>query len=167
MSKRPDDLKLGSRLVIGAVAGFVGTMAVGMALRRLHAGRAPKERSPLTPRAIVDSGAKQAGEAAKEINAAAHLAYGAATGAVLAAMNPDPGKRTGALYGAALWLAGSMGWIPAIADPKPATLHPPRRNFTMIGVHIVWGAATAVAIRALRGAREAVIGNDADRDVPR
>src|SRR3954470_23707162 len=102
----PEELKLGSRIVIGAIAGFVGTMAMTMAMRRLHRRLPAKERYKLTPREIVDSGAKQLGaplpsEAAKDITAVAHFAYGAATGAILAVMNPDPKKRTGALYGAA------------------------------------------------------------------
>jgi uncharacterized membrane protein YagU involved in acid resistance len=165
-------LKLGSRLVIGAIAGFVGTMAMTAAMRRLHRRLPAKERYPLTPREIVDSGAKQIGlklpsEAAKDLTAAAHFAYGAATGAMLAAMNPDPKKRTGAAYGAAIWLASYMGWIPAVGNLKPATRHPPRRNFLMIGVHLIWGAATAAAIRELRAARETILADGPDKDAPR
>jgi uncharacterized membrane protein YagU involved in acid resistance len=172
VSKSPDDLKLGSRLVIGAIAGFVGTMAMTMAMRRLHRRLPAKERYPLTPREIVDSGAKQLGvrltsDAAKDITAASHFAYGAATGAILAAMNPDPKKKTGALYGAAVWLASYMGWIPAVGNLKPATQHPPRRNFLMIAVHLIWGAATAAAIRELRAVRETMIPDGPDKDAPR
>ena len=35
-------------------------------------------------------------------------------GAMIAAMNPDPKKRTGAAAGVAVWLASYMGWIPAV-----------------------------------------------------
>lgn len=172
MKQEPEDLKLGSRLVIGAIAGFVGTMAMTMAMRRLHRRLPAKERYPLTPREIVDSGAKQVGaplpsEAAKDVTAAAHFAYGAATGAILAAMNPDPKKKTGAAFGVAVWLASYMGWIPAVGNLKPATQHPPRRNLLMIGVHLVWGAATAVCIRELRAARETILGDEPDKDAPR
>ncbi len=158
--------------MIGAIAGFVGTMAMTMAMRRLHRRLPEQERYPLTPREIVDSGGKQLGvklpgEAAKDVTAAAHFAYGAVTGAMLAAMNPDPKKRTGAAYGAAVWLASYMGWIPALGNLKPATQHPPRRNFLMIGVHLIWGAATAAAIRELRAARETIFANGPDKDAPR
>ena len=170
--RESEDLKLGSRLVIGAIAGFVGTMAMTMAMRRLHQRLPAKERYPLTPREIVDSGAKQVGaplpgEAAKDVTAAAHFAYGALTGAMLAAMNPDPKKKTGALFGVAVWLGSYMGWIPAVGNLKPATEHPPRRNFLMIGVHLIWGAATAAAIRELRLARETMLGDGPDKDAPR
>src|SRR3954467_2903023 len=144
----PEKLKLGSRLVIGEIAGFVGTMTMTMAMRRLHRRLPAKERYPLTPREIVDSGAKQVGmpladEPARDLTTAAHFAYGALTGAMLAAMNPDPKKRTGAAWGVAVWLASYMGWIPAVGTLEPATKHPARRNGLMIAAHLVWGAATA------------------------
>lgn len=169
---KDDRLKLPSRLVIGAVAGFVGTMAMTSAMRRLHRRLPAEERYPLTPREIVDSGSRQlgmplAGEAAKDVTTAAHFAYGAAMGAVVAAMNPDPSKRTGAAAGAAIWLASYMGWIPAVGTLEPATRHPARRNLLMIGVHLVWGAATASAIRELRAARETIFKDGPDRDAPR
>src|SRR4051812_31317968 len=168
----PEELKLGSRLVIGAIAGFVGTMAMTAAMRRLHRRLPARERYPLTPREIVDSGAKQIGvalpgEAAKDVTAAAHFAYGAVTGAMLAALNPDPKRKTGALFGVAVWLGSYMGWIPAVGNLKPATQHPARRNLLMIGVHIVWGAATAGAIRELRLARETIFRDGPDKDAPR
>ncbi|MEA3003849.1 MAG: hypothetical protein QOH81_2637 [Sphingomonadales bacterium] len=142
------------------------------AMRRLHRRLPPRERYPLTPREIVDSTAKQAGiplpsEAARDVTAAAHFAYGAVTGAMLAALNPDPKKKTGAAYGVAIWLASYMGWIPAVGILKPATRHPPRRNLLMIGVHLIWGAATAAAIRELRLARETILADGPDKDAPR
>jgi uncharacterized membrane protein YagU involved in acid resistance len=159
-------------MVIGAIAGFVGTMAMTSAMRRLHERLPEKERYPLTPREIIDSGSEQldvplTNEAAKDITAAAHFAYGAACGALLAALNPDPKKSTGAAAGVAIWLASYMGWIPAVGNLKPATQHPPRRNLLMIGVHLVWGAATASAIRELRLARETILANGPDKDAPR
>ena len=167
-----DRLKLRSRLIIGAIAGFAGTMAMTAAMRRLHRRLPEEERYPLTPREIVDSGSRQLGvpladEAAKDITTAAHFAYGAAMGAVIAAMNPDPSKRTGAAAGAAVWLASYMGWIPAVGTLEPATKHPARRNLLMIGVHLVWGAATAGAIRELRTARETIFRDGPDKDSPR
>ena len=170
--KDDDKLKLGSRLVIGGIAGFVGTMAMTAAMRRLHRRLPEEERYPLTPREIVDSGSRQiglplAGEVAKDVTTAAHFAYGAACGALVAAMNPDPKRRTGAAAGAAIWLASYMGWIPAVGTLEPATKHPARRNMLMIGVHLVWGAATAAAIRELREARGTIFKDGRDRDAPR
>jgi uncharacterized membrane protein YagU involved in acid resistance len=167
-----DRLKLSSRLIIGGIAGFVGTMAMTAAMRRLHRRLPAEERYPLTPREIVDSGSEQlgvplAGEAAKDVTTAAHFLYGAAMGAAIAAMNPDPKKRTGAAAGAAIWVASYMGWIPAVGTLEPATRHPARRNMLMIGVHLVWGAATAAAMRELRAARRTIFRDGPDKDAPR
>ena len=170
--KRGKGMKLGSRLLIGGIAGFVGTMAMTSAMRRGHRRLPSEERYPLTPREIIDSGAEQIGttlpnEAAKDITTAAHFAYGAAMGALIAAANPDPGRKTGAAAGLAVWLASYMGWIPAVGTLEPATKHPARRNLVMIGAHLVWGAATASAMRELRLARETMFEEGPDKDAPR
>jgi uncharacterized membrane protein YagU involved in acid resistance len=168
---KDDNLKLGSRVLIGAIAGFVGTMAMTSAMQRLHRRLPEKERYPLTPREIVDATADAAGvalsnEGAKDISTAAHFAYGAAMGALIAAMNPEPSRKTGAAAGMAVWLASYMGWIPALHVLEPASVHPKRRNLLMIGVHVVWGAATASAMRELRLARETILEEGPDKDVP-
>ena len=160
-------MKLGSRLVIGAVAGIVGTMAMTSAMRRLHARLPRDERYPLTPREIVDSAAPALpDEAARDVTTAAHFAYGAACGALLAAAGPKPGKSAGAAAGATIWLASYMGWIPALNLLEPATEHPARRNALMIAVHLVWGISTAAAMRELAAARETIFAAGEDRDVP-
>ena len=163
-------LKLGTRLLIGGIAGFVGTMAMTSAMRRLHRRLPEEDRYPLTPREIVDSTAEAAGaelpdETAKDLTTISHFAYGAAMGAVIGAMNPEPSKRSGALAGTAVWLASYMGWIPAMNVLEPATRHPKKRNFLMIGVHIVWGAATASAMRELVAARQTIFAAGPDKDV--
>ena len=165
------DPKLGSRLLIGAIAGFVGTMAMTSAMQRLHKRLPERERYPLTPREIVDSTAAAAGvslpnEAAKDITTAAHFAYGAAIGALISVMNPEPSKKTGAAAGLAVWLASYLGWIPAMNVLEPATQHPRRRNLLMIGVHLVWGTATASAMRELRLARETILEDGPQPDRP-
>ena len=167
-AKRP---RLASRLIIGGIAGFVGTMAMTAAMRRAHRLLPGKERYPLTPREIVDSASEQlemplAEEATRDATTLAHFAYGAAMGALIAAMNPDPKKRGGALAGGVIWLASYMGWIPAVGALEPATRHPARRNSLMIGAHLVWGSATAAAIRELRLARETIFAKGEDRDAP-
>ena len=50
---------------------------------------------------------------------------------------------------------------------EPATRHPARRNALMIAVHLVWGAATAAAMRELAAARETVFAGGKDRDIAR
>jgi hypothetical protein len=59
-----------------------------------------------------------------------------------------------------------MGWIPGVGILKPATAHPPRRNLLMIAAHVVWGTATAAAMRELTAARETIFAEGEDRDAP-
>ena len=160
---------LGSRLLIGGIAGFVGTLAMSSAMARLHRRLPAEERYPLTPREIVDTVSDQLGmelgnEAAKDATMAAHFAYGAGCGAIIAAANPRIGRTAGAAVGATVWLASYMGWIPAFGILKPASEHPARRNLLMIGAHLVWGATTAQALSELRLARETMLESGPDRD---
>jgi uncharacterized membrane protein YagU involved in acid resistance len=169
MSKR--DLGLGSRLLIGGIAGIVGTMAMTSAMRRLHQKLPPDESYPLTPREIVDSTARQAdvelsSAMAKDITTAAHFAYGAACGSLVGALDPRMRPGSGALAGVAIWLGSYMGWIPAVGILNPATDHPAQRNALMIGVHLVWGAATAIAMRELIAIRSTMIEDGRDQDAP-
>lgn len=167
------DAKLGlaSRLLIGGIAGFVGTLAMTSAMARAHGRLPPEERYPLTPREIVDSTSAKAGvglgdEAAKDATLAAHFLYGAACGALIAVAEPRPSESKGAIAGAGVWLASYLGWIPGVGILTPATEHPWRRNLLMIGSHLVWGVTTARAMRELMLARETMIEGGPDRDMP-
>ncbi len=162
---------LGSRLLIGAIAGMVGTMAMTSAMRRMHEKLPPRERYPLTPREIIDSTSEQAGaplpnEVAKDVTTAAHFAYGAASGALLGVANVMLGPISGGTAGVGIWLASYMGWIPGVGILKPATDHPPRRNLLMLAAHVVWGVTTVRAMRELVAARETILDEGQDQDAP-
>ena len=168
---KDDKLKVGSRLLIGGIAGFVGTLAMTAAMRRMHERLPPRQRYPLPPREIVDSTAEQLAaplpdEAAKDVTTAAHFAYGAATGALLGVANVMVGPVSGGLAGVGVWLGSYMGWIPGAGILKPATRHPRRRNLLMLAAHVVWGVTTARAMRELGAARESMIDQGPAKDAP-
>ena len=159
-----DRLKLRSRLIIGGIAGFVGTMAMTAAMRRLHRRLPEAERYPLTPREIVDETLDPQPAIAPDLTLAAHFVYGAGCGALIAAADPRLGRFGGAMAGGGLWLARYMGWIPAFGVLRPATGHPFRRNLTMIVAHFAWGWSTAEGMRELRAARATIFAEGPAKD---
>lgn len=161
---RNQDLPLGSRLVIGAIAGFAATMAMTAAMRRLHKQLPAKERYPLTPREIVDSTLDPPSAVSPDLTLALHFAYGAGCGALIAATDPKIGRASGALAGGAVWLTSYIGWIPALDVLKSAASHPLRRNAVMLAAHFAWGWSTAEGIRELAAARNSIFGDGPDKD---
>jgi len=162
-----EKLGLGARLVIGGLAGFVATMAMTSAMRRLHRQLPAKERYPLTPREIVDSIADPSPALAPDLTLVAHFLYGAGCGALIAVANPRIGRLGGAAAGGAVWLGSYMGWLPAFGVLKPATEHPLRRDAVMLGAHLVWGLATAEAMSELVDARATIFAAGPEPDIAR
>lgn len=161
-----------SRLLLGALAGIAGTVAMTAAMRRLHRRLPQPERYPLPPREIVErvvpepAGAALGEGARQDLTMAAHFGYGAATGALYALVRPGSGPLAGAGYGVLVWAASYLGWIPAGGILRRATRHPLRRNALMIGVHLVWGAATALVLRELERAEAEIFASRLAPDAP-
>jgi uncharacterized membrane protein YagU involved in acid resistance len=157
---------LATRLVLGAVAGFVATLPMSIAMRKLHDRLPEEERYPAPPRELIDSATADSvsEEPARDLTIAAHHLYGAATGALVAAALPRAGIVTGAAAGVAVWTGSYLGWIPGIALLRPATDHPERRNGMMIAAHLVWGASTALAYRELVRERDSLFSGGPDKD---
>ena len=132
-------MKLGSRLVIGAVAGIVGTMAMTAAMRRLHARLPAAERYPLTPREIVDSAA--APRRAGRPHHRAHFAYCA--GCAPCCRADRAAKRSARCWGRHL---GSYGLVPALNLLVPP-LSIGAGNALMIAVHLSGGLPPRVDAR--------------------
>jgi len=159
-----EKIGIGTRLVIGGIAGFVATLAMTSAMRQFHRRLPARERYRLTPREIVDSALDPPASIAPDLTLALHFAYGAGCGALLAAFDPRIGRFGGAMAGGAVWLTAYMGWIPAFGVLKPATQHPLRRDALMIGAHFAWGWSTSEAMRELLAARETIFADGPDRD---
>ncbi len=166
MDEKRDEPGLTSRLIVGGIAGFVATMAMTSAMRRLHRKLPRKERYPLPPRELTDRALAPPPRLAPDLTLAAHFAYGAVCGALLAATNPRMGRLTGALAGGGIWLASYMGWIPASGLLRPATDHPRRRNFLMLGAHFAWGWSMAGSMSELGRARATVFAAGPTADAP-
>ena len=149
-----DRLNLGSRLLIGGIAGFVGTLAMTAAMSRLHRMLPAKERYPLTPREIVDALSHQdeprlSEPAALDTTTAAHFAYGAAAGSLLGAANARIGPAEGAAAGVAVWAASYLGWIPGAGILKPA-MPPIRRRLPKFSLSSLTGRSPVARSSARR-----------------
>ena len=130
---------LGTRLAIGAIAGFVATMAMTSAMKRLHSQVTATDSSAASP----------------ELRLALTFACGAACGAILAAAGPRPGRVTSALAGGGIWLASRLSGIPAFAAlpqsrQESGTL---KGDLAGLGGHLAWGWSAAQAMRELDGVR--------------
>jgi hypothetical protein len=157
---------LGSRLLVGAIAGFVGTAAMTAAMRRLYRHLPDPERYPLPPREIEARTLSASNEAnAENLTLLAHFAFGAGAGAALTARK-IPGPVVGSALGTLVWLGSYMGWVPAAKILRPATRHPLKRNLLMIAVHLVWGSVTAATARDLDLARKTIFADGEIKDAP-
>ncbi|MCA1408424.1 hypothetical protein I6F26_30845 [Ensifer sp. IC3342] len=150
------------RIVSGALAGLAATMAMTIAMTRLHALLDSRERYPLPPREIIEqTGLADGEENARAATLAAHFGFGAVVGAIFALM--PSWKGGGMLYGIGVWTLSYLGWIPAAQILAPASRHPIRRNLLMIAVHLVWGATLARALRELEAAEKEAFARPAVR----
>jgi uncharacterized membrane protein YagU involved in acid resistance len=143
----------------GAIAGTIATIPMTLVMISLFRRLPADQRYPLPPRLIIESlrERSQMGPSMNETGATrttllAHFAYGAVTGALFPYLERGRGSDffTGTVFGAGVWAASYLGWIPAANILTPATRHPARRNALMLTAHFVWGAALASVSAALR-----------------
>jgi hypothetical protein len=161
--------RLATRLLLGGIAGFAATLPMTALMRIVHQRLPERDRYPPTPRELTGSIADTVGldlsePGARDVTLGAHYAYGAAAGALIAAIAPRPGLLIGAGAGVAVWAGSYLGWIPALGLLKPATEHPASRNVMMIGTHLLWGVALSVALGELDKEHRKLIAGGPDRD---
>lgn len=147
-----------NRYVAGALGGTLATVPMTIAMVALFYRLPRSERYPLPPREITQEVTRRAGRrrrigdnAMAALSLGAHFAYGALTGALYPALDRHSRHpvMAGSAYGVAVWAASYLGWIPALRILRPATEHPAGRRRLMIGVHLVWGAGTALIAERL------------------
>lgn len=158
--------RLVDRIVLGAIAGIVGTAAMTASMRAMHKRLPRSERYALPPREIVERTLPEdaAGERPLQTaTMAAHFGYGAASGAVASLSRLSREPLPGALYGVLVWSASYFGWIPAAGILKRADHHPARRNLLMIAAHLVWGSVTLASLGELERAEAEVFAQRSGR----
>lgn len=166
-------------LLIGAIAGVVGTFAMTAGSMLLFDRLPRRERYPLPPREITQVIVERASrvpvrqELAVPASLASHFAFGALCGIGLTALGLHRRRPVahGIAYGVAVWAGSYLGWIPASGILTPAVQHPGRRTALMIAVHVIWGAATGAAAASLAASERTLDSRGPDakaslRDVP-
>jgi hypothetical protein len=145
------------RLLLGAAAGALGTLAMSAAMAAGHRLARPAARP--APEEITENVEERAGvrddlpEPAFEASwVAAHFAYGAACGALYAVARPRPAASAlaeGLAFGGLVWAVSYLGLLPALGlHPWPEDDSKARMG-VMIAAHAVFGVATAAAERRL------------------
>jgi putative membrane protein len=134
----------------GALAGFIATVPMTLAMELMHRQLPAPERYPLPPSEIMtvteETGLGEELDQPEHTAATlvAHFGYGTAVGALYALLTerlPLPSPLKGISFGMLVWSVSYLGLLPALGILKPATEHPARRNALMIAAHGVWGVA--------------------------
>lgn len=151
------------RMLLGAVAGLAGTVA----LQLLEMGKtqvAPDAEPPMKD----DPGAYMARIGLRRIpphvrlrlpmvteeliGTMLGLSYGATFGAVYAAVQSEAFNVVidGTVLGIGCWAAGYLGWLPATGLMPPVWEHEPAQAITPVVEHVAYGIATVAAYEGLR-----------------
>ena len=149
--------------ILGGLAGAVATWPMTELMSVLHRHLPAHERYPLPPRQITMNVASKMGVASQmdesdrfTTTMLAHYGYGAAVGAIFAAL-PQRDRlgviARGLLFGAGVWTASYLGFLPSAGLLPSATRQPIRRSALMIAAHLVWGVTLAFLEQRYRAPR--------------
>jgi uncharacterized membrane protein YagU involved in acid resistance len=147
------------KLVKGALAGFMATAPMSLAIVVGWMYLPRREKYPLPPRLITEEITERVGleddlteDQLVGLTIFSHFGYGALFGSLYALYEnrlPIHSSLKGTLTGLAIWVGSYLGWLPALGILRPATKHPWRRNLLMIVAHIVWGVTLGEIMRKL------------------
>ena len=150
-------------VIRGTGAGLVATLCMSVVML---AARRVRPMPQLPPETIARRATEQvtghppSPAGGRALGSLAHLAFGAAAGALFGAVHHFTGLRgtvasvVSALgFANVVYLVSYQGWVPALRILPPATDDNPERVRTMVAAHWVFGAALGGAMRWLsRGA---------------
>lgn len=150
------EMTRGHGILRGAAAGFAATVPMTVVMEALRTVLPAEQHRRMPPREVVDRTIDKAIEVTGEgsdldgldrfvLTTAAHLAFGAAAGAVYGAglRSRRPSIFMGIAYGLGIWaLAYGVG-LPSLGLHPAATRDTKDRNEVLIISHGVWGAVLA------------------------
>src|SRR5436305_9219822 len=150
----------GFPLLLGATAGFLGTIPMTIFMLAMHRFLPKWQQYALPPQEITDELADRADlekhmDKKERLGAAlvSHFGYGATMGVIYSLISkriPLPYLLKGTLFGLVVWVASYLGLLPALGISQSADEEPVRRNLLMIAAHVVWGSTTGILADMLR-----------------
>lgn len=148
-----------SRGSSGAIAGLIATAPMTGFMLAMHQLLPKWQKTALPPEKLTNKVSKKllkkrlGTPERQELTLRTHFLYGASAGTFYGltfSRLPLPAFLNGAVFGLILWAAGYQGWIPAMQMLPPATKQPLKRNFLMIGAHLVYGVVLAQLFEAFK-----------------
>ena len=142
-------------IVRGAAAGALGTALMTPAQLIGLKPRSRRDRARWMPRRVfsrvTDRLGLARGTTADEKTAlagGAHLAYGAAFGALYALWRRGPGGNlaSGVAFGLAVWAFSYAGILPAARIVRPPDQQDPAQNWRLVAAHVVYGAVLGLTV---------------------
>jgi hypothetical protein len=145
-----------SNALRGAVAGFVATAPMTAVMLAIHRRLPIHQRYSTPPRQIAMEMAEVVGiktelsePQRQALTTASHFGYGSAMGAIYgAALSDSPGSPAakGLAFGAGVWAASYLGWLPAADSRAAADRQGAHRNTMMIAAHVIWGIGLGLLV---------------------
>jgi hypothetical protein len=138
------------RAVAGGLAGTAATLAMSA---WQAAGQLTGPYGEQPPKRLVRAMAHKLGKPARRhgpvtwpVTAAAHLGFGAACGAAYAMVLPRSTVVRGTSFGLGVWAVSYAGWIPAMGVLPPPHRDNPRRVWTMLVGHVIYGSVLGALV---------------------
>jgi hypothetical protein len=144
----------------GALAGLAATLPMSAVMQAAKVAGLLPEHPPerITENALESAGVHLTERESNVVSAAAHLAFGAAAGALFGVLHrrlplPVPAAAHGVVFALGVYAASYEGWLPGLGlrpepEETPAKIRP-----AMIAAHVVYGAALGACLQRL-GAME-------------
>jgi uncharacterized membrane protein YagU involved in acid resistance len=136
-----------------ATGGLAGTAATVAMSAWQAAGQLTGPYGEQPPKRLVRAVAGKLGRPARRhgpvtwpLTAAAHLGFGAASGALYAMVLPRSTAVRGTAFGLVVWAVSYAGWIPAMGVLPPPHRDNPRRVWTMLIGHVIYGSVLGALV---------------------
>jgi hypothetical protein len=136
-----------------AAGGLGGAAATVVMTGWMAAGQWTGPHGEQPPKRLVRRLARRAGIPARQrgpgtwlASAAAHLGFGTSCGALYTTVARRSTALRGVAFALGVWAGSYAGWIPALGLLPPPQRDNPRRAWTILTAHVVYGAVLGTTL---------------------